>query len=57
MIVVTRNTKANSIQNAGVIGRNTGVDYVLFGTYSQIGESFTLDMRFVDVNQIWLDHY
>ncbi len=47
--VIKRNTKVNSIQNARIAGRNAGADYVLYGTYSQIGESFNMDMRFVDV--------
>ncbi len=47
--VITKNSKASSIANARSLGRSAGSDYVLFGTYSQIGESFVLEMHFVDV--------
>lgn len=46
--VVKRNTKVRDVQSARLAARNAGTDYVLYGTYSQIGESFNLDMRFVD---------
>ena len=49
LVVIKRNNKVTSVSTARSVGRNAGADYVLYGTYSQIGESFNMDMRFVDV--------
>lgn len=46
--VVKRNAAAADSAAARSLARNAGADYALFGTYSQIGESFNLDMRFVE---------
>lgn len=46
--VVKRNVKVTDSASARAAANSAGADYALFGTYSQIGESFSLDMRFVE---------
>ena len=46
--VIKRNVKAADSSSARAAARSAGADYALYGTYSQIGESFNLDMRFVE---------
>lgn len=46
--VVKRNVIVTDSASARAAAKNAGAEYALFGTYSQIGESFSLDMRFVE---------